>query len=148
MIRTVVCQQEKCCGNRFYIKTSEGKLEAICKECGSKYELNNIECYDYIMISSCSKCNNDTFKLFRDVESNRIYAKCTECGSPPEVIFVDSDGVQVSYEGKLLQEVRELINQLDQRVHNLEVKIDTMEHGQEIIEQSLAYINKYIVQKG
>ena len=39
------------------------------------------------------------------------------------------------------------MNQVDQRVCNLEVKIQTMEHGQEILEESLAYINKYIVEK-
>ena len=39
------------------------------------------------------------------------------------------------------------MNQVDQRVCNVELKIETMERGQEIIEESLAYINKYIVQK-
>ena len=35
--------------------------------------------------------------------------------------------------------------QLDQRVCNLEVKIGDMERSQNVLEESLAYINKYIV---
>lgn len=146
MIRTVVCQKEGCSGNSFYIETIDDKLQVICKECGNKY-IFDISYYDFVMISSCSKCNNETFKIFRDIEKGGIYAKCSKCGSPPEKMYIDSDGVQVSYEGKLLQDIRQLMNLVDQRVLNLELKIDTMEHSQEILEESLAYINKYIVQR-
>lgn len=146
MIRTVVCQKEGCSGNKFYIENVDDKLQAICKECGNKYSFD-VSYYDFVMISSCSQCNNDVFKLFRDIEKGGVYAKCTECGAPPEKIYIDSDGVQVSYEAKLLHDIRQLMNQVDQRVCNVELKIETMERGQEIIEESLAYINKYIVQK-
>lgn len=146
MIRTVVCQKEGCSGNSFYIETCEDKLHAICKECGNKYEFS-INYDDYVLISSCSKCNNETFKIFRDMENGNVYAKCTQCGSTPEKIYIDSDGVQVSYETKLLHDIRQIMKQVDQRVLNLELKIETMEHGQEILEESLAYINKYIIQK-
>lgn len=146
MIRTVVCEKEGCSGNKFYIENIEDKLQAICKECGNKYKFD-VSYYDFIMISSCSQCKNDVFKLFRDIENTGVYAKCTECGSPPEKIYVDSDGIQVSYEAKLLQDIRNLMQDVDQRVCNLEIKIETMEHSQEILEESLAYINKYIVEK-
>lgn len=146
MIRTLVCKQEGCCGNEFFIETIDDKLQAICKECGREYVFD--VCYnDYVMISSCSQCKNDSFKLFRDIENNRVYAKCTKCGATPEMIYLDSDGVQVSYEAKLLQDIREIMSQVDQRICNLELKVETMEHGQEILEESLAYINRYIVQQ-
>ena len=85
--------------------------------------------------------------FFRDMEKGNVYAKCTKCGSPPEKIYIDSDGVQVSYETRLLHDIREIMKQVDQKVLNLELKIEMMEHGQEILEESLAYINKYIIQK-
>ena len=36
--------------------------------------------------------------------------------------------------------------QVDQRICNLEVKVEAMERGQDVLEESLAYINKYIVE--
>lgn len=146
MIRTVVCEKEGCCGNTFYIETIDNNLQAICKECGNKY-LFNMEHYDFNVISSCSECTNDAFKLFRDLESQAIYAKCSKCGAPPEKVYIDADGVQVSYEAKLLQDIKGLMNKLDQRLCALEVKVEDMENGQRIIEESLAYINKYVVQQ-
>lgn len=146
MVRTVVCQKEGCCGNTFYIETVDNNLQATCKDCGSKY-LFDISYYDFTIISSCSVCNNDTFKLFKDVEKEGIYAKCTKCGGPPEKVYVDSDGVQVSYEAKLLQDIKELMYRVDQRVCNLEMKVESLERAQNILEESLAYINKYIVEK-
>lgn len=146
MIRTVVCQKEGCCGNRFRIETIDNNLQATCIECGSKY-LFDISYYDYTMVSSCSECNNDTFKLFKDIEKEEIYTKCTECGAPPEKLYIDPDGIQVSYEAKMLHDIKELMHQVDQRICNLEVKIEDMERGQNILEESLAYINKYIVQQ-
>lgn len=146
MIRTVVCQREGCCGNKFYIETIEDNLQATCRECSSKY-LFDISFYDFTMISSCTSCKNDTFKLFRDIDKEIIYAKCSECGAPPEKMFLDSEGIQVSYEAKLLHEIKELMYQVDQRVCNLELKVEATERGQGIIEESLAYINKYIVEK-
>ena len=146
MVRTVVCQKEGCCGNTFYIEMVDNKLQAICKDCGSKY-LFDIGQYDFIMISSCSICSNDTFKLFKDIEKANIYAKCTKCGGPPEKVYLDSDGIQVSYETKLLQDIKELMYRVDQRICNLDIKVEDMERGQNILEESLAYINKYIVDK-
>ena len=86
------------------------------------------------------------FKLFNDENNNKIYAKCTKCGAPPEIIYIDEDGIQVSYESKILQSIKELMNKVDQRVYNLEIKVDAVEKGQDILEESLAYINKYIVE--
>ena len=146
MIRTVVCQREGCCGNKFYIETIDNNLQLTCKECENKY-LFDISYYDFIMISSCSKCSNDTFKVFRDEEKEGVYAKCTECGNPPEKIYIDSDGIQVSYEIKLLHDIKELMYQVDQRVCNLELKVGDLERGQDVLEQSLAYINRYIIEE-
>lgn len=145
MIRTVVCQKEGCSGNRFYIESVDNKLKITCIECNSSYILE--ESHDYTFISSCTSCRNDTFKLFRDMDENKIFIKCSECGAPPERVYLDLDGEQVSYEAKLLQEIKFAINQMEQRVCNLELKAESVNQGQNIIEESLAYINKYIVEK-
>ena len=146
MIRTVVCQKEGCCGNKFYIETIDNNLQATCMDCGCKY-LFDMASYDCVMVSSCSECNNDTFKLFKDLDKETIYAKCSECGAPPEKIYIDSDGNQVSYDTKLLHDIKELMYKVDQRVCSLELKIEDMENGQNVLEESLAYINKYIIDK-
>ena len=82
MIRTVVCEKEGCSGNTFFIETQGNNLVLTCEHCKSKYEFD-ISYYDFIILSNCSKCNNDTFKVFRDTEKEGIYAKCVECGSTP-----------------------------------------------------------------
>lgn len=146
MIRTVVCQKEGCCGNKFYIETIDNNLQAVCRECESKY-LFNTSSYDFTMISSCTSCKNDTFKLFRDIDKEEIYAKCSECGAPPDKLYLDADGVQVSYEAKILHEIKDIMCKVDQRVCNLELKIEATERGQGMIEESLAYINKYIIEQ-
>lgn len=143
MMRTVVCQKEGCSGNEFYIVTEDNKLKLTCKECGSTYYYD-VSYYEFTMLSTCEKCNNDTFKVFRDVEKNGIYAKCTKCGYPPEKVFIDDEGIQVSYEAHLLQDIKQLMYQVDQRVCNLEMKIEGLEKGQELLEESLAYINRYM----
>ena len=142
MIRTVVCEKEGCSGNTFFIETQGNNLVLTCAHCKSKYEFD-ISYYDFIILSNCSKCNNDTFKVFRDTEKEGIYAKCVECGSTPEKIYIDSDGIQVSYEAKLLNDIKELMYLLEQRICNLEVKLQDLESSQGILEESLAYINRY-----
>ena len=132
MIRTVVCEKEGCSGNTFFIETQGNNLVLTCEHCKSKYEFD-ISYYDFIILSNCSKCNNDTFKVFRDTEKEGIYAKCTECGGTPEKIYIDSDGIQVSYEAKLLNDIKELMYQLDQRICNLEVKLQDLEGSQGIM---------------
>lgn len=146
MIRTVVCEKEGCSGNQFLIESSENNLHLTCKNCGSNYNFD-ISYYDFVMLSNCSKCNNDTFKIFRDIDKEGIYVKCTECGSTPEKIYIDSDGIQVSYEAKLLNDIKELMYLIEQRVCNLEMKLQDIESGQNILEESMAYINKYLVEK-
>ena len=107
MIRTVVCEKEGCSGKIFWsspqtsvsfsIESEDGRLKLICKNCLSEYYLDT-NYYDFIMLSICSKCNNDGFKIYRDTESNNVYLKCSKCGSPPEKIYIDVDGNQISYE--------------------------------------------------
>ena len=73
MIRTVVCEKEGCSGNTFFTETQGNNLVLTCVHCKSKYEFD-ISYYDFIILSNCSKCNNDTFKVFRDTEKEGIYA--------------------------------------------------------------------------
>ncbi len=146
MIRTVVCTKDKCSGNKFYIETIDNRLKATCKECGSVYYFD-INKEDFIMLPSCSQCNNNIFKLFYGSKGEGLYAKCTQCGAPPEKVYMDADGVQVSYEGKLLHDIRELMCQVEQRICNLEIKVEQVERAQEMLEESIAYINKYIVEQ-
>ena len=61
--------------------------------------------------------------------------------------YIDSDGIQVSYESKLLNDIKELLYLLEQRMYNLEVKVQSLESSQGILEESLAYINRYLVEK-
>lgn len=143
MIRTVVCEKEGCDGNSFHIFTEDNNLIVVCKECGTKYNFD-VSYYDFIMLSSCSYCNNDTFKIFKDTEKEGVYAKCTKCGNPPEKIYIDSDGSQVSYENKRLNDIREIIYRLDQRICNMETRLESLQDGQELLEESLAYINKFM----
>lgn len=146
MIRTVVCHRDKCHGNTFNINTIDNFIEATCKECKEEYTFNT-NFIDFKFLSNCSVCNNDTFKIFRDSETGEIYAKCYECGNPPEKVYVDSDGIQVSYEEKLLCDVKNLMQRVDQKIMNLEMSIEEIERGQQMLEQSIAYINKFIVEQ-
>ncbi len=99
------------------------------------------------MLSNCERCNNDIFKVFVDLEKKGVMAKCTKCGYPPEKVFIDAEGIQVTYEAHLLQDIKQLMNQIDQRVCNLEMKIEGLEKGQELLEESLAYINRYMSER-
>lgn len=146
MIRTVVCEKEGCSGSRFNIVTDANKIILTCDQCNNKYSYD-ISYYDYIMLSNCSKCNNDTFKVFRDVEKDGVYATCTECGSVPEKVYIDPDGVQVSYEGKLLNDIKNTLHLVEQRMYNLEVNIQDLEKGQGMLEHSIAYINRYLIDR-
>lgn len=146
MIRTVVCEKEGCSGNTFFIENDNENLKLICSNCNTTYELNMSYC-DYKILSNCSKCNSKLFKVFRDTEKDGIYAKCIECGSLPEKIYIDAYGNQVSYEGKILNEIKELMYLLEQRIYGIEVKIEAFENSQAVLEESLAYINRYLVEK-
>ena len=143
MIRTVVCTRDGCSGNGFRISMQNGKLKTICIQCGAIYEYDT-NFYDYNMLSNCRKCNSHIFKVFKDTENNNIYVKCNECGSLPEKIYIDPEGIQITYEERLLQEIKYLMQKIDQRISNVEIKTDSLEKGQELLEESLAYVNKYI----
>lgn len=145
MIRTVVCKKDGCSGNNFFIETVDDKIRATCRECGEKsdYNLNDV---GYYLISNCKVCKNEAFKLFIDTDKNTVFAKCVECGEPPEKIFIDEYGNQISSEERVLNEVKEALYAVNQRMCNLEIKIEDMEKGQGILEESLAYINRYIME--
>lgn len=146
MIRTFVCEKDGCSGNRFYLESEEDKLSLICAQCKSRYNID-VSNNDYIILPNCSNCNNDTFKVYRDLDKNNVYVKCSSCGAVPEKIYVDSDGVQVSYEAKLLNDIKQIMNLVEQRIYNLEGNVKDLERSQSILEQSLAYINRYLVEK-
>ena len=141
MIRTIVCQRDGCNGNAFYINSHDGEMSVVCKECNSEYKYE-IENNSLLMLSTCSNCNNDTFKVFKDTESNNIYAKCIVCGNPPENI--DADGNQVSYESKILNDIKDMVYKVEQRISDLEREAESLGSGQVLIEQSIAYINQFL----
>lgn len=145
MIRTVVCQRDGCSGNNFFIESTDNKLRATCRECGEKsdYILNDV---GYYLVSSCNECKNEAFKLFVDTEKKTVFAKCVECGEPPEKIFVDEYGNQISSKERILNEVKEALYSVNQRMCNLEIKVENIEKGQGILEESLAYINRYMIE--
>ena len=58
------------------------------------------------------------------------------------------DGNQVSYETKVLNDVKDLLYKIEQRIYGMEVKIQDLQGSQNILEESLAYINKYLVENG
>lgn len=146
MIRTFVCEKEGCSGNIFNIESNEEQGKLSCFQCKAKYNLE-VSTEDYIILPNCSTCSNDIFKVYKDTDNKGMYIKCTKCGSVPDKVYVDSDGVQVSYEAKLLNDIKGLMNLVEQRIYNLEVNVKDLERGQNLLEQSLAYINKYIVEK-
>ena len=146
MITTFVCEKEGCSGNKFYIETIDDKIQVTCIECNKKY-LFRSNLSDCAVVSSCTGCNNDTFKLYKDDKNEIVYAKCIKCGEVPEKIYIDSDGTQISYNEKLLNDIKILMNMLEQRICNLDQKIQGVERGQCLLEESIAYINKYIIKK-
>lgn len=143
MIRTIVCEKEGCNGNAFYINNQDGEMKLTCRECSSKYSYH-LENDSVLILSNCSSCNNDTFKVFKDTESDSIYAKCIVCGNSPESVYVDADGSQISYESKVLNDIREIVYRVEQRINTLERDIDNLGSGQVLIEQSVAYINQFL----
>ena len=143
MIRTVVCEKEGCTSNSFYLENEYQKLSIICTQCSSSYE-HLYNGHGFTLLSNCSSCRMDKFKVFKDVESEVIYAKCIECGNPPERVYLDTDGVQISYNEKLLTEVKNIVSNTEQRIMNLEEKVEALENGQNLSEVSLAYITKFL----
>lgn len=145
MIRTFVCEKDGCSGNKFFIDSKEESLVLICAQCETRYnmDINNRE---FLFLPNCSACNNDTFKAYKDLDKNSVYLKCSNCSEGPEKIYVDNDGNQISYEGKLLNDIRETMSIVEQRMHSLEVNIKNLEISQNILEQSLAYINNYLIE--
>jgi Zn finger protein HypA/HybF involved in hydrogenase expression len=96
MVRTIVCKKDGCSGNEFHIVTEDNRLKLICKDCGSTYYYD-VSYYEFIMLSNCEKCNNDTFKVFNNLKSKNI-CKMYKCGSTAEKYWLMMKGVQVTYE--------------------------------------------------
>ena len=64
-----------------------------------------------------------------------------------EKIYIDVDGNQISYETKVLNDVKDILYKIEQRIYGMEIKIQDLQGSQNILEESLAYINKYLVEK-
>ena len=54
---------------------------------------------------------------------------------------------ETEYETKVLNDVKDLLYKIEQRIYGMEVKIQDLQGSQNILEESLAYINKYLVEK-
>ena len=61
-----------------------------------------------------------------------------------ENIFIDADGNQVSYESKILNDIKDMVYRVEQRISNLEREVESLGSGQVLIEQSMAYINQFL----
>ena len=94
------------------------------------------------VLSRCTQ--NNVREVNKDTESNNIYAKCIVCGNLPENIFIDADGNQVSYESKILNDIKDMVYRVEQRISNLEREVESLGSGQVLIEQSMAYINQFL----
>lgn len=146
MIRTVVCEKEGCTGNSFYIESKDHSLSILCTQCKSSYEHDYTE-HSFTLLSNCSSCKSDEFKVFKDTETGKIYAKCVECGNPPEKICTDIDGNQISYNEKILLDIKDVVSRLEQNMMNLEVKFENLESNQATSEMSLSYIMKFLTER-
>ena len=112
----------------------------------------------FVMCLSITACDNSEPNETEEVstsgevietveETGKIYAKCSKCGAPPMEVYIDFDGIQISYEEKLLNEVKNIMCEIEQKICNLEIKMEMIERGQEVLEESLAYINQYMLQQ-
>lgn len=143
MITTIVCKEDGCDGNCFYIKDSEDKLQLTCIKCSKTWSIPRDK-QIFTMLSNCCSCSNETFKVFKDTEGENIFLKCIKCGNPPEKVYIDDDGVQVSYEVKVLNDMKYNLYKLNESLQSLEEKVNSLESGQGILEQSLAYVTKFL----
>ena len=143
MITTIVCREDGCDSNCFYVKDGDEKLQLTCTKCNKAWDITRNKRM-FIMLSNCCSCTNETFKVFKDTENNDIFVKCVKCGNPPEKVYIDDDGVQVSYEIKVLNDMKYNLYKLNENLENLSDRIKNLESGQEILEQSLAYMTKFL----
>ena len=143
MVTTIVCRKDGCDGNSFYVKDGEEELQLTCIKCNKSWSIPRDK-QMFTMLSNCCSCNNETFKGFRDTESKNIFLKCIKCGNPPEKVYIDDNGVQVSYEAKILNDMKYNLYRLNENLQGLESKVNGLESGQDLLEQSLAYITKFL----
>ena len=47
----------------------------------------------------------------------------------------------------ILNDVKDILYKIEQRIYGMEIKIQDLQGSQNILEESLAYINKYLVEK-
>ena len=46
-----------------------------------------------------------------------------------------------------MNDIKQIMSLVEQRIYNLEGNVKDLERSQSILEQSLAYINRYLVEK-
>ena len=59
-------------------------------------------------------------------------------------MYKRQDGNQVSYESKILNDIKDMVYRVEQRISNLEREVESLGSGQVLIEQSMAYINQFL----
>lgn len=123
LIITVVCSEKGCNGNKFKVNTEDDKLILTCTECGTSSTCS-LDSLNHIILPKCSKCDNENFKAFNDKGTGKMYIKCTECGNPPESIYVDKDGNQVSYEQLKMMDVESDLFELSEKLDDINEKIN------------------------
>lgn len=78
MVNTVVCKKDGCIGNRFKISVQRLKIILICTECGG-FEKYNKE-LNLNIPTICRNCNEEIFKVSKDIEKREMYFECVDCG--------------------------------------------------------------------
>ena len=63
------------------------------------------------------------------------------------VEIMDQPEENLNLNGEVLNDVKDLLYKIEQRIYGVEVKIQDLQGSQNILEESLAYINKYLVEK-
>lgn len=78
MLNTIVCEKVGCSGNRFKISVQRLRVLLICTECRDIIKFNREA--NSIVPTICSKCNEEIFKVSKDIKSEHIWFNCIECG--------------------------------------------------------------------
>jgi RNase P subunit RPR2 len=120
MLITQVCLKPGCNGNTFHVNTADDKLLIKCTVCGEEY-LHEDE-LDHVVAPTCSKCDNEAFKVFRNNKTNKVYLNCTKCNSIPRFIYLDEEGKQVSYEQLNIRDIKRSLEYIADRLDNAESK--------------------------
>lgn len=144
MLNTIVCTKSGCSGNKFNVNTDNKKIIMTCDECKQIIGMYDVSDKNFAIAPTCSKCESEVFKAYRDTINNRVLFQCVECNSTPRYIFFDNEGVHINYEQIKLQKCEELIENLDERLEELENKLDSIDSKTDSLDNSLDYIYHWV----